>query len=217
MEETQAGVFAATHPLVQHKIRLLRKKETNHKCFRDLVKEISSLLIYEATRNLPIEEVTIETPCGECKGKKMVGRVAIVPVLRAGLGMMEGAIQTIPSALIWHLGFYRDEDSLKPVAYYNKLENYIEQVRDPDMTAIVVDPMLATGGTLTASIQTLKNSGSKNIIVVAIIGAPEGVATVKKAHPEVPIYLGSLDKCLNDVGFIMPGLGDAGDRQFGTQ
>lgn len=216
MNSIDERVQVAKHPLILHKVGLLRDKSTSYKQFRELVREISSLLIYEATTNLPVNNIECETPMGKCEVQELAGKIAIVPVLRAGLGMMEGAIQTVPNALIWHLGFYRDETSLEPVPYYNKLDNYIHQVSDPSVTTIVVDPMLATGGTVIAAISTLKEKGAKNIKFVGIIGAPEGLKRICEAHPDVDILLGCLDAGLNNVGFILPGLGDAGDRQFGT-
>ena len=207
-----AQVHVLNHPLIQHKLAILRSKDTSVKEFRELVGEIAGLMCYEATRNLPLMEVEVETPItAKCKmlaGKKL----AIVPVLRAGLGMVDNMVALIPSAKIGHIGLYRDPGSHKPVEYYCKLPEDIESRQ-----VFVVDPMLATGGSAVAAINFLKQHGCKNIIMMNIIGAPEGVAAVQEAHPDVEIYLAALDEKLNENAYIVPGLGDAGDRIFGTK
>ena len=201
------------HPLIQHKLAILRSKDTSVKEFRELVGEIAGLMCYEATRNLPVKEVDVETPITTAKCKMLAGKkLAIVPVLRAGLGMVDNMVALIPSAKIGHIGLYRDPASHKPVEYYCKLPEDIESRQ-----VYVVDPMLATGGSAVAAINFLKQHGCKNIIMMNIIGAPEGVAAVQKAHPDVEIYLAALDEKLNENAYIVPGLGDAGDRIFGTK
>ena len=208
-----AKVCVLDHPLIQHKLAILRSKDTSVKEFRELVGEIAGLMCYEATRNLPLKEVKVETPittatCRMLAGKKM----AIVPILRAGLGMVDSMVSLIPSAKIGHIGLYRDPQTHKPVEYYCKLPDDIG-----NRQVFVVDPMLATGGSAIAAIDFLKQHGCKNIIMMNIIGAPEGVAVVQKAHPDVEIYLAALDEKLNENAYIVPGLGDAGDRIFGTK
>ena len=208
-----ANVYVLDHPLIQHKLAILRSKETPVKEFRELVGEIAGLMCYEATRNLPTKEVSVETPltpatCRMLAGKKM----AIVPILRAGLGMVDSMVNLIPSAKIGHIGLYRDPETHKPVEYYCKLPEDVA-----NRQVFVVDPMLATGGSAVAAIDFLKERGCKNIIMMNIIGAPEGVEAVQKAHPDVDIYLAALDEKLNDHAYIVPGLGDAGDRIFGTK
>ena len=200
------------HPLIQHKISRLRDKTTGTNEFRSLVEEIAMLMGYEALRDLPTEEVTVETPIETCKTPMIAGRkMAVVPILRAGLGMVSGITALVPTAKIGHIGLYRDPETLEPVEYYCKL---------PDDCAnrevFVVDPMLATGGSSAAAIQMLKEKGVKNIHLMVIIAAPEGVKKMQEAHPDVEIYVGSLDEKLNENGYIVPGLGDAGDRIFGT-
>ena len=208
-----AQVHVLNHPLIQHKLAILRSKDTSVKEFRELVGEIAGLMCYEATRNLPLMEVEVETPITTAKCKMLAGKkLAIVPVLRAGLGMVDNMVALIPSAKIGHIGLYRDPGSHKPVEYYCKLPEDIESRQ-----VIVVDPMLATGGSAVAAINFLKQHGCKNIIMMNIIGAPEGVAAVQKAHPDVEIYLAALDERLNENAYIVPGLGDAGDRIFGTK
>ncbi len=208
-----AEVHVLDHPLIQHKLAILRNKETSVKEFRELVGEISGLMCYEATRNLPVEEVEVDTPITTAKCKMLAGKkLAIVPVLRAGLGMVDNMVQLIPSAKIGHIGLYRDPGSHKPVEYYCKLPEDIESRQ-----VFVVDPMLATGGSAVAAINFLKQHGCKNIIMMNIIGAPEGVAAVQAAHPDVEMYLAALDEKLNEHAYIVPGLGDAGDRIFGTK
>ena len=208
-----AKVCVLDHPLIQHKLAILRSKETSVKEFRELVGEIAGLMCYEATRNLPLKEVKVETPittatCRMLAGKKM----AIVPILRAGLGMVDSMVSLIPSAKIGHIGLYRDPKTHKPVEYYCKLPDDIG-----NRQVFVVDPMLATGGSAIAAIDFLKQHGCKNIIMMNIIGAPEGVEAVTTAHPDVDVYLAALDERLNENAYIVPGLGDAGDRIFGTK
>ena len=201
------------HPLLQHKLSILRDKNTGVKEFREIVGEIAALMCYEATRNLPTEEVEIETPVAMAKTKVLSGKkLAIVPILRAGLGMVDSMIELIPSAKVGHIGLYRDHDTLQPVEYYNKLPSDIEE-RD----VIVLDPMLATGGSAVAAIDFIKQHGGKHIKFMCIIAAPEGVKRLHEAHPDVQIYVGHLDRELNENAYICPGLGDAGDRIFGTK
>ena len=208
-----AQVHVLNHPLIQHKLAILRSKDTSVKEFRELVGEIAGLMCYEATRNLPLMEVEVETPITTAKCKMLAGKkLAIVPVLRAGLGMVDNMVALIPSAKIGHIGLYRDPGSHKPVEYYCKLPEDIESRQ-----VFVVDPMLATGGSAVAAINFLKQHGCKNIIMMNIIGAPEGVAAVQEAHPDVEIYLAALDEKLNENAYIVPGLGVAGDRIFGTK
>lgn len=200
------------HPLIQHKLTIMRKKETSSADFRKLLEEITMLMGYEATRDLPLEDVEIETPIQKTVGKRLTGKkIAIVPVLRAGFGMVQGLLDLIPSARIGVIGLYRDPETLKPVEYYCKLPN-IE-----NRSFIIVDPMLATGGSSVAAIQMLKDRGVKDIRLMCLVAAPEGVDTVNKAHPDVKIYTTAVDECLNEHGYIVPGLGDAGDRIFGTK
>ena len=200
------------HPLIQHKLTIMRKKETSSADFRKLLEEITMLMGYEATRDLPLEDVEIETPIQKTVGKRLTGKkIAIVPVLRAGFGMVQGLLDLIPSARIGVIGLYRDPETLKPVEYYFKLPN-IE-----NRSFIIVDPMLATGGSSVAAIQMLKDRGVKDIRLMCLVAAPEGIDTVNKAHPDVKIYTAAVDECLNEHGYIVPGLGDAGDRIFGTK
>ena len=200
------------HPLIQHKLTIMRKKETSSADFRKLLEEITMLMGYEATRDLPLEDVEIETPIQKTVGKRLTGKkIAIVPVLRAGFGMVQGLLDLIPSARIGVIGLYRDPETLKPVEYYCKLPN-IE-----NRSFIIVDPMLATGGSSVAAIQMLKDRGVKDSRLMCLVAAPEGVDTVNKAHPDVKIYTAAVDECLNEHGYIVPGLGDAGDRIFGTK
>ena len=208
-----AEVHVLEHPLIQHKLAILRNKETSVKEFRELVGEIAGLMCYEATRKLPTQEVDVETPVGIAKCRVLAGKkLAIVPVLRAGLGMVDNMVDLIPSAKIGHIGLYRDPETHKPVEYYCKLPDDVA-----NRQVFVVDPMLATGGSAVAAIDFLKERGCKNIIMMNIIGAPEGVEAVQKAHPDVDIYLAALDEKLNEHAYIVPGLGDAGDRIFGTK
>ncbi|MBR3978760.1 MAG: uracil phosphoribosyltransferase [Oscillospiraceae bacterium] len=206
-------VHVLNHPLIQHKLAILRSKNTSVKEFRELISEISGLMCYEATRDLPTVEVSVQTPVAEAKCRRLAGKkLAIIPILRAGLGMVDAMVDLIPSAKIGHIGLYRDPQTHKPVEYYCKLPEDIGNRR-----VFVVDPMLATGGSAVAAIDFLKQHGCKNIVMLNIIGAPEGVKTVQEAHPDVDIYLAALDEKLNDHAYIVPGLGDAGDRIFGTK
>lgn len=208
-----AKVVVMDHPLIQHKIGLIRKKETGTKDFRQAIGEIAMLICYEATRDLKLEDVEIETPICKTIAKELRGKkMAIVPILRAGLGMVDGVLQLIPAAKIGHIGLYRDPETLNPVEYYCKLP-----ADCAEREVFVVDPMLATGGSSVAAIQMLKDKGCKNIHFMCIIAAPEGVAKMKECHPDVDMYIGALDEKLNDHGYIVPGLGDAGDRIFGTK
>ena len=201
------------HPLLQHKISLLRNKQTGTKEFRDLVGEIATLLCYEATRDLPLEEVQIETPICMAKTKVLAGRkLALVPILRAGMGMLDGMLSLIPAAKVGFIGLYRNEETLQPVEYFCKLPSDIDE-RD----VLVLDPMLATGGSAVDAITMIKKRGAKHIKFIGLIGAPEGVEALRTAHPDVQIYLGALDECLDQKGYIVPGLGDAGDRIYGTK
>ena len=200
------------HPLIQHKVTLMRKKETGSKDFRNLLEEITMLMGYEITRDLPLEDVEIETPVANMMGKQISGKkLGIVPVLRAGLGMVQGMLNLIPTAKVGHIGLYRDPQTLEPVEYYCKLPD----VEDRDF--IIVDPMLATGGSASAAITLLKEKGIKNIKLMCLVAAPQGVQKVNADHPDVRIYVAALDDKLNDQGYIVPGLGDAGDRIFGTK
>ncbi len=206
-------VVVMDHPLIQHKIGIIRKKETGTKDFRQLISEIGNLITYEATRDLELDEVKIETPICETTVKKLGGKkLAIVPILRAGLGMVDGMLSLVPSAKVGHIGLYRDPVTAEPHEYYCKLPEDCDK-RD----VFVVDPMLATGGSAVAAIQMLKEKGVKRIIMMCIIAAPEGVDVLTKAHPDVDLYIGALDEKLNEKKYIVPGLGDAGDRIFGTK
>lgn len=208
-----AKVHVMEHPLIRHKISYIRRADLGSKDFREMISEIAMLICYEATRDLKLQDVTIQTPICETVEKELAGKkLAVVPILRAGLGMVEGMLAMIPAAKVGHIGLYRDPDTLEPVEYYCKLPADCEE-RD----VFVVDPMLATGGSSVAAIQMLKDKGVKNIRFLCIIAAPEGVERMKKAHPDVDIYIGALDKKLNEHGYIVPGLGDAGDRIFGTK
>lgn len=201
------------HPLIQHKISLMRKKETGSKDFRELASEVATLMCYEATRDLPLKEVTVETPICRCKTKMIAGRkLAIVPILRAGLGMVDGMLTLIPAAKVGHIGLYRDPETHQPVEYYCKMPSDIAE-RD----VIILDPMLATGGSASAAITFIKGYGCKHIKLMNIIAAPEGIAVIQKDHPDVEIYVAAVDEKLNDHAYIVPGLGDAGDRIFGTK
>ena len=207
------AVHVFDHPLIQHKLAILRDKNTGTKEFRSLINEIAGLMCYEATRNLPTEEVLVETPVATAKCRMLSGKkLAIIPILRAGLGMVDAMVELIPSAKIGHIGLYRDPVTHKPVEYYCKLPEDIE-----NRQVYVVDPMLATGGSAVAAIDFLKARGCKNIIMMNIIGCPEGIRTVQEAHPDVDIYMAACDERLNEHKYIIPGLGDAGDRIFGTK
>ena len=204
-------VHVSRHPLVQHKLALLRDRNTEPKKFRELVRELAILLAYEATADLATEEVTVTTPLASARGARLREQIGLIPILRAGLGMVEGVWEMMPSAEVWHIGLYRDERTLRPEEYYNKLPV------DPTVqVCLILDPMLATGGSATATVDILKRWGAQRIKFVGIIAAPEGIAALTTAHPDVAIYVAALDDHLNERGYIVPGLGDAGDRQFGT-
>lgn len=206
-------VYIMDHPLIQHKVGFIRREEVGAKDFRAIVSEIAMLMCFEATRDLKLKDEEVKTPICETTVKQLEGKkLAIIPILRAGLGMVEGMLELIPAAKVGHIGLYRDPETLNPVEYYCKLPSDCEE-RD----VFVVDPMLATGGSCSAAIQLLKEKGVKNIRFLCIIAAPEGVERMKKEHPDVDIYVGALDDHLNDHGYIVPGLGDAGDRIFGTK
>ena len=205
------NIFSSDHPLVAHKLTILRQHETDSLSFRGLIREISTLLTYEATRDLKIKQKTIKTPLATHTGAELEENIGLVPILRAGLGMVEGVWELMPSAEVWHIGLYRDEKSLKPVEYYNKLP-----VEPTVSVCLILDPMLATGGSAVATIDVLKRWGVNKIKFVGIIGAPEGIQNLHQHHPEIPIHLAAIDERLNQNGYILPGLGDAGDRQFGT-
>jgi len=206
-----SNVFASQHPLVKHKLSRLRDKNTDPKKFRELVQEIAALMVYEATADLAVTPREIETPLKTMTAYELQEKIGLVPILRAGLGMVEGIWELMPQAEVWHIGLYRDEQTLRPVEYYNKLPT------EPTVSVcLILDPMLATGGSATATVEVLKRWGVKKIKFVGLIGAPEGIARMQKEHPDVPIYLAAIDDHLNEKGYIVPGLGDAGDRQFGT-
>jgi uracil phosphoribosyltransferase len=204
-------ILESTHPLVKHKLTLLRNVNTEPKKFRELVRELAMLMCYEATSDLGLKAITVESPMGEAAGSELVDKIGLIPILRAGLGMVEGIWEMMPSAEVWHIGLYRDERTLKPVSYYNKLPT------SPTVeVCLVLDPMLATGGSAVATIDILKQWGAQRIKFVGLLAAPEGIKTLQSAHPDVPIHLAQIDERLNEIGYIVPGLGDAGDRQFGT-
>ena len=205
------NVYESNHPLVKHKLSILRDKATKPKKFRELIREISILLAYETTRDLTLEPASVETPMGTASGFILSEQIGLVPVLRAGLGMVEGVWEMMPSSEVWHIGLFRDERTLKPVQYYNKLP-----VSPTVQLCIVLDPMLATGGSAKATVDILKQWGATRIKFMGIIAAPEGVKTLQEAHPDVDIHVGVIDERLNNIGYIVPGLGDAGDRMFGT-
>ena len=210
MEE---NVFVFDHPLIQHKVSLLRDKNTSTKEFRELVSEIAMLMAYEVTRDLPLKDVDIETPVAMAHTKMLAGKkLAIVPILRAGLGFVDGMLEIIPSAKVGHVGLYRDPETHMPVEYYCKLPNDIDK-----RTIFVVDPMLATGGSAIDAINSIKQRGGKDIRFMCLIAAPEGIKALQEAHPDVDIYIAQEDECLNENAYIVPGLGDAGDRLFGTK
>jgi uracil phosphoribosyltransferase len=206
-----APLHVATHPLIQHKLARLRDADTKPPEFRELVASVSRLLLFEATRDLRLAPTPVRTPLAEVTCQRIADRVGLVPVLRAGLGMAEAMLEALPEAAVWHLGLYRDHATLKPVTYYNRMPaNHGMDV------ALVLDPMLATGGSAIAALEILKKAGVPRVKFVGLIAAPEGVAALRAAHPDVPAYLAAVDERLNDIGYIVPGLGDAGDRQFGT-
>lgn len=201
-----------SHPLLTHKLTHLRRKETGTREFRETLEEISGLMAYEITRDLPMKDVTIETPIRKCRTRELATDIVLIPVLRAGLGMVNGIANLIPSARVGHIGMYRDHKTLEPKTYYSKFpDNLAEAV------VMVLDPMLATGGSASAAIKILKDNGAKIIKLVCVVGAPEGIARIEKDHPDVLIFLAGLDEKLNENGYIVPGLGDAGDRLFGTR
>ena len=208
---TDARLHVMDHPLILHKISMLRAKETNTKDFRQLIHEVAQLIGYEATRDLPVTEYTVTTPVMDAVGYRLPHQVCLVPILRAGLGMVDALLSLIPAARVGHIGLYRDPVTLNPVEYYCKMPPDVAE-----RAVLVLDPMLATGGSAAAAISFLKKRGAKNIRMLNIIGSPEGVAKIAKTHPDVDVYLGALDEKLNDHGYIVPGLGDAGDRLFGT-
>ena len=208
----ELNVHVIDHPLIQHKLTLMRKKETGTKDFRELLEEIAMLMTYEIARDFQLKDVDIETPVAKCKSKVLAGKkVGVVPILRAGLGMLNGVVNMIPAAKVGHIGLYRDPETLKPVEYYCKLPKDVGE-----RELIVVDPMLATGGSYSAALTMLKEKGAKSMILMCLVSAPEGIRLVNKEHPDVPIYVAAIDDHLNDKGYIVPGLGDAGDRIFGT-
>ncbi len=209
-----SNLHVSSHPLVQHKLAVLRDKSTDFRAFRELMRELALLLIYEATLDLALSQREVETPMGAARGFKAQETIGLVPILRAGLGMVEGALMMLPSVQVWHIGLYRDEKTLRPVTYYNRLPN------PPSVDLfLILDPMLATGGSAVAAVDLLKKScegKAVRIKYIGLIAAPEGVKRLSEAHPDIPIHVAAQDDHLNEVGFIVPGLGDAGDRQFGT-
>jgi uracil phosphoribosyltransferase len=205
------NVVVFDHPLIQHKLTYLRDRETGHRAFRALLYQIAGLMVYEVTRGFPAARVAVQTPLEETAGLRLVGKITVVPVLRAGLGMAEGVMEMMPEARVGHLGIYRDETTLQPVAYLKRLPK--------DLNAgpvLLVDPMLATGGSAAAAITTLREAGAKDLRMICLVASPEGIRRIHREHPEVPIYTAAIDRALNDRGYIMPGLGDAGDRLYGT-
>lgn len=207
------NICVLDHPLIQHKLALIRDESTSSKEFRSLVEEVAMLMAYEVTRDFPLEDAEVKTPVAYAKAKKIAGRkVALVPILRAGLGMVDGMLRLIPAAKVGHIGLYRDHETLKPVEYYCKMPPDVQE-RD----IILIDPMLATGGSATAAISFIKERGAKNIKLMCLIAAPEGIQAVQDSHPDVDIFIAAVDECLNEHAYIVPGLGDAGDRLFGTK
>lgn len=208
-----ANLFVTRHPLVEHKMSILRDRTTPTKLFKELVEEIAMLMAYEATSDLPLEPVTVETPLEPMRGWRVSGKkLTLVPILRAGLGMVEGVLRLVPSARVGHIGLYRDHDTLEPVDYYFKVPGDVAE-----RTFFVLDPMLATGGSAVAAVSSLKRAGATRIRLLCIVAAPAGVERMRAAHPDVPIFAAALDRELNASGYILPGLGDAGDRMFGTR
>ena len=207
------SVYEIKHPLVQHKLGLMRSSNKSTRSFRQLAAEVGCLLTYEATKDLELEDYTVDGWCGDIRAQRIKGKkITVVPILRAGLGMLDGVLELVPSAKISVVGLYRDEETLEPVTYFEKLASDIES-----RMALVVDPMLATGGSMIATIDLLKESGCTSIRALVLVAAPEGIEKVQAAHPDVEIFTASVDDCLNEQGYIMPGLGDAGDRMFGTK
>ncbi len=206
-----AGLHISQHPLLKHKLTKLRDVKTDHRTFRELVREIALLLCYEATQDLALTPKTVTTPMGDAQGAEAAETIGLVPILRAGLGLVDGIQSLLPYVQVWHIGLYRDEETLRPVQYYNKLPS------QPTVNLVfVLDPMLATGGSAIATVDIIKKWGVQRIKYLGVLAAPEGVDALSKAHPDVPIHVAELDSHLNDIGFIVPGLGDAGDRMFGT-
>jgi uracil phosphoribosyltransferase len=205
------NVYASRHPLVAHKLTKLRSHETRPKKFRELIRELSALLTYEATQDLLTTDIPVQTPLVETTGAELTEQVGLIPILRAGLGMVEGVWELMPSAEVWHIGLYRDEQTLMPIEYYNKLP-----IEPTVSVCLILDPMLATGGSAVATIDILKKWGVSKVKFVGIIGSPQGIQKLHENHPDIPIHLAAIDESLNDIGYILPGLGDAGDRQFGT-
>lgn len=204
-------LFISTHPLVKHKLTVLRDTATDHRTFRELVRELTLLLTYEATADILTEPRTVTTPMGSAEGVHVKEIIGLVPIMRAGMGMVDGIMELLPSVQVWHLGLYRDEETLRPVQYYNKLP-----AKPTVQIALVLDPMLATGGSAIAAIDIIKKWGVQRIKYVGLLAAPEGIAALSQAHPDVPIHVAERDERLNEIGFIVPGLGDAGDRMYGT-
>ncbi|WP_420630737.1 uracil phosphoribosyltransferase [Candidatus Leptofilum sp.] len=204
-------VFESKHPLVKHKLTLMRHLATKPKKFRELIREVAMLLCYEATADLKTSDIEVETPMGTAAGQDLSEKIGLIPILRAGLGMVDGIWEMMPGAEVWHIGLYRDEETLQPVSYYNKLPTF-----PTVQVCLVLDPMLATGGSAIATVDILKKWGAQRIKFVGLLATPEGIAALQEAHPDVPIHIAQIDSHLNDIGFIVPGLGDAGDRQFGT-
>ena len=211
MPMPEPQVHASSHPLVAHKLAKLRSVDTTPKQFRELLREIAALLTYEATQDLQLHPIEVVTPMAPTRGAELVDRVGLMPILRAGLGMVEGVWELMPTAEVWHIGLYRDEKTLKPVEYYNRLP-----IEPTVSLCLILDPMLATGGSAVATVDILKRWGVRRVKFVGLIGAPEGIQKMQSHHPDVPIHLAAIDERLNEVGYILPGLGDAGDRQFGT-
>lgn len=204
-------LHVSQHPLVKHKLTALRSVDADHRSFRELVRELTLLLSYEATQDMELSSKIVTTPMGEAEGSQVKETIGLVPIMRAGMGMVDGIMELLPSVQVWHIGIFRDEESLRPVQYYNKLPDH-----PTVQICLVLDPMLATGGSAIATIDILKKWGAERIKYIGLLGAPEGVEALSKAHPDVPIHLAELDSHLNEIGYIVPGLGDAGDRMYGT-